>query len=131
MIMTIRAHTYSVAWPGIIAMWLIVFAPLASQLLRLTGSPEPIAVNCSAVRNGSATQHTLADSSSVCEYCDMLAQQAIAVTSLPALEIAAILLPTVLTVTLAPLTRADDGRASRCTEPEASSEYATPLQDRC
>ncbi|SIT51671.1 conserved hypothetical protein [Paraburkholderia piptadeniae] len=129
--MTIRARKHFVTWPGIVAMWLIVFTPLAVQLLKLGESPEPVAVNCSADKSESARQQTLADNFSVCDHCDLVAQQAIAVTSVTALEIAAILLATVLV--LVPLTRADDSsaRAARCTEPEAGRECSTPLQNQC
>ncbi|TCG05255.1 hypothetical protein BZM27_35060 [Paraburkholderia steynii] len=117
-IMAIRARKKSFVWPGIIAMWLMVFALLASQLPKLAEPPVPVAANCSAVKSENARQYTLPDSFSVCEYCDLVAQQATAVPSVAGLEIAAILLATVLTVALAGLTRTDDSsaRASRCTE---------------
>ncbi|MPW21551.1 hypothetical protein GCT13_32945 [Paraburkholderia sp. CNPSo 3157] len=114
-------------------MWLMVFALLASQLLELAESPEPVAANCSAVKGEGARQYTFPDSFRVCDYCDIVAQQAIAVPSVPVLDIAAILLATLLTLALAPLARIDDSpaRASRCTEPEASRECSTPLQNQC
>ncbi|TCG04056.1 hypothetical protein BZM27_43555 [Paraburkholderia steynii] len=102
-IMTIRARKHTVVWLGIIAMWLMVFSLLASQLLKLTQTADLVAATCSAVKSENARQYTLPDTFSVCDYCDIMAQQATAVTSVPALEMAAILLATVLTLTLAPL----------------------------
>jgi hypothetical protein len=129
--MSIRARKYSVAWLGMVAMSLIVFAPLANQLLKLAESSEPVAVNCSAVKSESARQHTLADSVSACDYCDLVAQQAIAITSVTALEVAAILLATVLT--RVPVSPADDpsDRASQSMDPESSRKCSTPLQNQC
>ncbi|MEM5387928.1 DUF2946 domain-containing protein [Paraburkholderia phymatum] len=129
--MTIRARKHFVAWPAIVAMWLIVITPLAVQLLKPAESLEPVAVNCSAARSESARQYTLADSFGVCDHCDLVTQQAIAVTSMTALEIAAIVLATILA--LVPLTPSDDSsaRASPCMKPEANTECSTPLQNRC
>lgn len=130
--MTIRARKHTVVWLGIIAMWLMVFSLLASQLLKLGQTSDLVAANCSAVKSENARQYTLPDSFSVCDYCDIVAQQASTVPTVPALEMAAILLATVLTLTLASLARSDDSSAcaSRC-EGEASRECSAPLQNRC
>ncbi|MGF6758873.1 hypothetical protein [Paraburkholderia sp. GAS42] len=132
--MTIRARKHSVAWPGIFATWLMAFALFASQLLKLAETSDLVAANCSDVKSENAGQYTLPDSFSACDYCDIVAQQASAVLTVPAMEIAAILLATALTLALASLARIDDssGRTSRCTEGEAASrKCSTPLQNQC
>lgn len=38
------------AWLGLFAMWLVVFAPVVSQMLVSNGAHEPIAALCSALQ---------------------------------------------------------------------------------
>ncbi|WP_025596911.1 DUF2946 domain-containing protein [Burkholderia sp. WSM2230] len=48
--MTPRSHNRLTAWLGLIAMWLVVFAPVVSQMLVSNRAQEPIAALCSALR---------------------------------------------------------------------------------
>ncbi|WP_144110432.1 DUF2946 domain-containing protein [Paraburkholderia sp. BCC1886] len=50
--MTSRSRNRSTAWLGLVAMWLVVFAPLVSQLLASAQANEPIAALCSALQPG-------------------------------------------------------------------------------
>ncbi|EIN03208.1 hypothetical protein WQE_00060 [Paraburkholderia hospita] len=132
-IMTGHARKHSIAWVGIVAIWLVVFASLASQLLELIESSVPVAANCSAVKSENTRRQPLPEDFSVCDYCDIVAQQAIVVTSVQILAMASILLATVLTLALAPLALIDDSTARplRCVKGKTSREYSTPLQNQC
>ncbi|WP_115776481.1 DUF2946 domain-containing protein [Paraburkholderia caffeinilytica] len=72
--MKLRAHQHAVAWLGLIAMWLVVFAPLVSQLLVASRADEPVSAICSAVDSGApAAHHAFPDKIAACGYCDFLA----------------------------------------------------------
>lgn len=45
-----RAHNRLTAWLGLVAMWLIVFAPVVSQVLASSSAQEPTAALCSALQ---------------------------------------------------------------------------------
>ncbi|NML32687.1 DUF2946 domain-containing protein [Paraburkholderia antibiotica] len=45
--MTARSRNRMTAWLGLVAMWLVVFAPLVSQLLEASLAHEPTAALCS------------------------------------------------------------------------------------
>jgi hypothetical protein len=47
--MTLRSRNRMTAWLGLIAMWLVVFAPLVSQMLLATHAHEPVAALCSTL----------------------------------------------------------------------------------
>ncbi|MCO4876621.1 DUF2946 domain-containing protein [Paraburkholderia caribensis] len=96
--MTSRARKHRAAWLGLIAMWLIVFVPLVSQLVALAEASEPFAVNCSAIGEESPSHHATNESLSACGYCDLIAQQAFAVPPAPPAEAATVLLATVATL---------------------------------
>jgi hypothetical protein len=76
--MTLRNRRYLTAWLGVIAMWLIVFAPVISQLVVRMQLDEPVATLCSALTPGSPAHHAPADSLAACGYCDLLAGHAAA-----------------------------------------------------
>lgn len=48
--MTLRSRNRMTAWLGLFAMWLVVFAPLVSQMLVADRAHEPFAALCSALQ---------------------------------------------------------------------------------
>jgi hypothetical protein len=81
--MTFYNRKYLTAWLGLIAMWLIVFAPIVSQLVVSAHAHEPVAALCSADQPGTPDrQQGPADSLAACGYCDLLADH-MAVPSIP------------------------------------------------
>lgn len=88
--MTLRSRNRTTAWLGLIAMWLIVFAPIVSQLLMSGRAHEPVAVLCSALQpqDGGAA-HTPSvhlghdDAFGACGYCHLL-EHHVAMPSVPA-----------------------------------------------
>src|SRR5579859_7024886 len=81
--MKLGAHKHSVAWLGLIAMWLVVFAPLVSQLLVASRADEPVSAICSAVDSDApAAHHASPDKTAACGYCDFLAHH-VAAPSVP------------------------------------------------
>ncbi|WP_322034004.1 DUF2946 domain-containing protein [Paraburkholderia sp. J76] len=82
--MTLRPRKHLTAWLGLIAMWLVVLAPLVSQLVAAAHRDDTAAVLCSATSPATDSgQMAHGDSLSACGYCDLLANQP-AVPSLPA-----------------------------------------------
>jgi hypothetical protein len=82
-----RTHKRLTAWLGIFAMCLVVFVPLASQLVMAAHANEPNAVLCSAFDTGvdhsRAQAHAInGDSLAACAYCDLLANH-VAVPAVP------------------------------------------------
>ena len=82
--MTLRFRKYTTAWLGLIAMWLLVFAPLVSQLVVSARAREPIAVICSAAQHSAASRHVPAAALDACGYCTLLAGQVLAPQTQPA-----------------------------------------------
>jgi hypothetical protein len=73
--MTSRARKHLTAWLGLAAMWLVVLAPLVSQLVVAAHRDVTTeSVLCSAIQPsaGSALQDH-ADRIAACGYCDLLA----------------------------------------------------------
>lgn len=71
--MKLRKHTLLTAWLGLVAMWLIVLAPLVSQLVAAHQAHEPDAALCSAIQPDSVTQHLSHDDAfGACGYCHLL-----------------------------------------------------------
>jgi hypothetical protein len=52
-----RAHRRLTAWLGMIALWLIVLAPVVSQLVVAARNREPVAALCSATAPSADTRH--------------------------------------------------------------------------
>jgi hypothetical protein len=85
-----RSRKHLTAWLGIVAMWLIVFAPLVSQLVMSAHPVDPVAtVLCSAMQQPS---HGVADTLhanplAACGYCDLLTDHASAPALPPVLPV--------------------------------------------
>lgn len=74
--MSIRARNRLTAWLGLIAMWLIVLAPVVSQLRLEARADDAVqqAVLCSATQPAVDLMHAgHGDSLAACGYCDLLA----------------------------------------------------------
>ena len=87
--MSPRTRKHLTAWLGLIAMWLIVLAPLVSQLVVSARSDDPAAATlCSATRSTADSAHvTHGDPLAACGYCDLLANH-VAIPSLPGFPLA-------------------------------------------
>ncbi|WP_322104307.1 DUF2946 domain-containing protein [Paraburkholderia sp. J41] len=74
--MNLRKHSLLTAWLGLVAMWLIVFAPLVSQLVAAQHAHEPDAALCSALQpasNAPDFPHLSHDDAfGACGYCHLL-----------------------------------------------------------
>lgn len=83
--MTLRSRNRTTAWLGLFAMWLVVFAPLVSQMLMSSRAHEPIAALCSALQPAGASDASLVahtapepvhlshdDAFGACGYCHLL-----------------------------------------------------------
>ncbi|WP_321813045.1 MULTISPECIES: DUF2946 domain-containing protein [unclassified Paraburkholderia] len=71
--MKLRKHILLTAWLGLVAMWLIVLAPLASQLIAAHHAHEPDATLCSALQPASSAPHLSHDDAfGACGYCNLL-----------------------------------------------------------
>ncbi len=61
------------AWLGLIAMWMIVFAPMVSHLAVAAQANEPAGMLCSASQPALEHEHhTPADKLGACGYCNLL-----------------------------------------------------------
>jgi guanyl-specific ribonuclease Sa len=117
---TLHRHARLTAWLGLIAMWLVVCAPLVSQLVVAARAQEPVAALCSAttpsaVSTASSAHYDAAPGSlAACGYCDLLATHS-AMPSLPpvavqVLTLVVILVLAVLSVRFTPLGAFPSGR---------------------
>jgi len=59
-----------------IAIWLIVLAPIVSQLIVAGRSTEPVAATCTATTPSTDPQPAHGDGMIACGYCDLLATHA-------------------------------------------------------
>jgi hypothetical protein len=76
--MNARKHALLTAWLGLVAMWLIVLAPLVSQLVQAhrAHDPDTLVTLCSAVQDPAAASHRLHDDAfGACGYCQLLQHQ--------------------------------------------------------
>jgi hypothetical protein len=87
-LMTPRNRNRMTAWLGLVAMWLVVFAPLVSQMLLANQEHDPLAALCSTLHPsgaGNASDVSLVNQGSVepvhlshddafgaCGYCHLL-----------------------------------------------------------
>lgn len=73
--MSTYARKHLTAWLGLVAMWLIVLAPLVSQLVAAQHAHEPDAALCSAIQPaGPVSMPHLShdDAFGACGYCHLL-----------------------------------------------------------
>ncbi|MEJ0004016.1 MAG: DUF2946 domain-containing protein [Pararobbsia sp.] len=78
------------AWLGIFAMCLIVFVPVASQLLVAVRANEPLAALCSVTQPAGDGAHHAGDPLAACGYCDLLADSDGHPTGPPGIEFVAL-----------------------------------------
>lgn len=126
-IMTLRSRNRMTAWLGLIAMWLVVFAPVVSQMLVSNRANDPFTVLCSALQPRTqslaspSTQTSPApvhlsheDAFGACGYCHLLehhvALPGIAVVEPPAALALAGTAPSALSTRFTPLGAFPSGR---------------------
>lgn len=98
------------AWLGLLAMWLIVLAPMVSHFVVAGQSPTGWQSGlCSATRPAGQHDSPHADSLTACGYCDLLTTHA-AMPPLPAPLVALL-----LSVTCIRVPRLSTGRVARAT----------------
>lgn len=99
MTMALRSRKHLTAWLGLIAMWLIVLAPIVSQLVVAAHRDDPTAAPlCSAVQPAADSAHvTPADPLAACGYCDLLADH-IAMPAVPPSPLVFVMLLVCVTV---------------------------------
>ncbi|HEX7683469.1 MAG TPA: DUF2946 domain-containing protein [Trinickia sp.] len=92
--MHLLSHRRTTAWLGLIAMWLIVFAPIVSRLLASEQHQHlPTAAICTAIYADagsgdvvdSAHHPDKAPTTAACGYCDLLATHAVVPAIAPAM----------------------------------------------
>lgn len=88
------------AWLGIFAMCLIVFVPVASQLLVAVRANEPLAALCSVTQPAGDGAHHAGDPLAACGYCDLLADQMVIPPVPPVIEFVALRVLTLAVATL-------------------------------
>ncbi|WP_059412353.1 DUF2946 domain-containing protein [Cupriavidus basilensis] len=71
--MTPRKRISTTAWLGLLAMWLIVFAPVVSQFVASAHAADPAGYICSAAHPDDAARQPAATDLAACGYCDLLA----------------------------------------------------------
>ncbi|WP_420996557.1 DUF2946 domain-containing protein [Cupriavidus sp. 30B13] len=71
--MTPRKRISTTAWLGLLAMWLIVFAPAVSQFVASAHAADPAGYICSAAHPDDAAHQAPGVDLSACGYCDLLA----------------------------------------------------------
>lgn len=78
-------------------MWLIVLAPLVSQLVAAHRAPEPESTLCTTAQSSAGNHHGMQDDAlSACGYCDLLATHA----TMPPVPAVTLLLLTLIVVAL-------------------------------
>nr|WP_118182674.1 DUF2946 domain-containing protein [Paraburkholderia phosphatilytica] len=117
---TLHRYARVTAWLGLVAMWLVVCAPLVSQFVVSSRAHEPIASLCSATTPAAASiatpkhHDTAAGSLAACGYCDLLtthtAMSSVPPVAVQMLTLVAILVVAVLSVRFTPLGVFPSGR---------------------
>ncbi|MDR6449749.1 DUF2946 domain-containing protein [Paraburkholderia sp. 22099] len=125
--MTSRSRHHLTAWLGLIAMWLVVFAPVVSQMLASSRVHEPLAALCSALQPRGPSEASAiaqagpapvslshADAFGACGYCHLLehhvAMPVVAAVDLPAPLALAGTAPPTLSTRFTPLGAFPSGR---------------------
>lgn len=111
--MTFHARRRLSTWLGILAMCLVTFVPVVSQLVTSSRAADPVAVLCSATQADSGSHHA-GDLLSACGYCDLLATHAapppIPPTVAPILLLPVVTASVILTTRFTPLGAFPSGR---------------------
>ena len=83
--MKLRIHKHAVAWLGLVAMLLVVFAPLTCQLIASARAKEPVVIVCSSVvHEHSAASHSGShDQMDACGYCSFFSHHVAATIVAP------------------------------------------------
>jgi len=98
--MNLRTHHRRLtAWLGMIAIWLIVLAPVVSQLVVAAYNREPVAALCSATAPSADTHHVHDNGMTACGYCDLLANHA----TFPTAAASLLVLLMLVTIAAAPI----------------------------
>jgi hypothetical protein len=98
-----RFRKHLTAWLGLIAMWLIVFAPLVSQWVVATYDSDPAATLCSVAQPAAGSAHAgHGDPLAACGYCHLLADQA-AMPTLPAAPLLFVMLVAIAATLVLPV----------------------------
>ncbi|WP_027797436.1 DUF2946 family protein [Paraburkholderia acidipaludis] len=75
--MFVHARKHLIAWPGLVAMWLIVLAPLVSHIVAVHRDGVTEGVLCSAAQPpASGARHDHGVGFAACGYCSLLADHA-------------------------------------------------------
>jgi hypothetical protein len=97
--MNLHANRRLTAWLGMIAIWLIVLAPVVSQFVVAARNHEPATALCSAMAPPADTHHVHDTGLSACGYCDLLADHA-ALPSVPPPPLVLVMLVTIASVAI-------------------------------
>lgn len=99
--MSFRARTRLTAWLGLIAMWIIVLAPIVSQLVVAAHAQDPVAALCSVAQPPAGEAHygRQGDPLAACGYCDLLADH----PAIPAVPMPTLLLVVLVVAMVAPV----------------------------
>lgn len=96
--MNIYNRRHLSAWLGIVAMCLVMFVPVVSQLVVLAQRAEPIASLCSVVQAAPALDGHQRIPLSACDYCDLVATH-VAMPSVPPVLVPVLVLPVMAVAT--------------------------------
>jgi hypothetical protein len=80
--MKLRIHKHAVAWLGLVAMLLVVFAPLTCQLIASARAKESAGIVCStgSHEHSAASHSTSHDQMDTCGYCSFFSHHVAAAT---------------------------------------------------
>jgi len=96
--MTLPSRKHLTAWLGLVAMWLIVLAPVLSQFVVAARAGDPAVTLCSAPHASSSTVHAShGDPLAACGYCNLLADH-VAMPTLPPAPMAFVMLMAIAAV---------------------------------
>ena len=126
--MSLSTRRRLTAWLGLVAMWLIVLAPVVSQLVVEARSNDPANVElCSVMQPAGSMAHDLHDGSSLaaCGYCDLLAAHpAVPTVSTPLLLFVVLIVATIVPAPVSRFTPLGAFPSGRPRGPPASSPFS-------
>ena len=100
--MALRTRKHLTAWLGLVAMWLIVLAPLVSQCIAALHRDDPTTFALCSVQAPTSDAHriSLGDPLAACGYCDLLADHIAPPALPPALFVLVVLVAMAVVPTL-------------------------------